>query len=211
MRSETAQLWCAPGADVAAVEAALHRRLEQQPGLLRRQLQRNLEGCWGAGTHTLDLLWDAAAPALADVELFAALPGLERADRVAYTAIDGGRRGAPLRDGIWRTLLFRVRPEAGAAHVAGLERDLLRMPAYMQRMRGWRLSRVTTPGTWTHVWQQEYAELGDLLGEYLMHPYHWGWVDRWFDPEFAEWTVELPLCHGFCPLPTSVLDWQPAA
>ncbi|MCQ4438476.1 hypothetical protein NO135_26060, partial [Clostridioides difficile] len=69
----------------------------------------------------------------------------------------------------------------------------------MPGIRNWRLSRIETPGAWTHVWQQEFAYVGDLLGEYLMHPYHWGWVDRRFDAESPAWPVDA-ISHAFCPL-----------
>lgn len=46
--------------------------------------------------------------------------------------------------------------------------------------------------------------MDDLPGEYLMHPFHWGRVDRWFDPEFPEWTVDA-ISHAFCTLTTSLI------
>lgn len=203
MRHETAQLYFAAAAP--AVDADLHALLVGLSGLRRYHLGRNLEGCWGAGAYTLDLEWDDAAPALALEALLAALPGFTRADAVTYASIGGGVREPQLSGGIWRTLMLRARPEADAGRVAALERDLLRMPDYMRGIRNWNLARVTSPSRWTHVWQQEYRELGDLLGEYLVHPFHWGRVDRWFDPEFPEWAVDSQLSHAFCPLETSLL------
>jgi hypothetical protein len=207
MARETVQLYFS--GEAAATAAAIDALAQPLPGLRRHQLGRNLDGCWGAGTFTLDLWWERAPAAELESGL-ARLPGFVRADRVVYDdCIGGGLREPALGDGIWRTLLLRVRPQAPAAQVRALEQELLAMPAYMGGIRNWRLSRVTAgSGGWTHVWQQEYARLDDLLGEYLMHPYHWGWVDRWFDPEFPEWTVETGLCHAFCPLPASVLAWD---
>lgn len=200
MVNETAQLFFSAGADDGALEAAL----AVLPGLRTHRLGRNLDGCWGAGSHTLDLCWQQTPGELE--RALAPLPGFERADRVIYGELVGtGVREAGLTDGVWRTLLLQVRPEAGADHVRALEQDLLGMPAYMAGIRNWRLSRVAgAAGGWTHIWQQEYTRLDDLLGEYLVHPYHWGWVDRWFDPEFPEWTVG-PICHAFCPSPSSWL------
>jgi len=31
-----------------------------------------------------------------------------------------------------------------------------------------------------------------------MYPYHWGHIDRWFNPECADWIVDTYLCHTFC-------------
>ncbi|MBN3821463.1 Dabb family protein, partial [Paraburkholderia sp. Se-20369] len=171
----------------------------------RMHLSRNLAGSWGAGDYTLDLLADDSShePESAAAD-FARLPGIARIDAATCHAIGGGAREPGLRDGVWRTLMLRTRAQATGAQVAALERELLRMPACMPGIRNWRLSRVASPGAWTHVWQQEFARLDDLLGEYLLHPFHWGWVDRRFDAEHPDWTVDA-ISHAFCPLASSLL------
>lgn len=204
MWHETAQLYLDPGAEPGAFEDELQRRVQSLPGLHHFNLGRNHEGSWGAGDYTLDLCFASSAFQAATAASLAQLPGVSRADRMAYRRLDGGLRAVGLQGGIWRTLLFRVRPQQDPGHVAALERDLLRMPAYMAGIRNWQLSRVCSDSAWTHVWQQEFASVDDLLGEYLTHPFHWGWVDRWFDPEFPEWTVEA-IAHAFCPLAASIL------
>lgn len=209
MWHETAQLHLAPDADPEALDDELQRRARGLPGLRQLSLGRNLEGSWGAGDYTLDLCF--AGNALQTASLLQ-LPGVAQVDRVAYRRLGGGQRAPGLQRGIWRTLMFRVRPQVDPGQVAALEQDLLRMPAYMAGIRNWQLSRVCSDSAWTHVWQQEFAAVEDLLGEYLSHPFHWGWVDRWFDPEFPEWTVEA-LAHAFCPFESSLLSLsaEPAA
>jgi hypothetical protein len=204
MRHETAQIYLAVGADVAVVERELYAQAQALPGVRRVVLGRNLDGSWGAGDYTLDLHFvpEAAGSAAG----LAGVSGVARIDRVVYRRQAGGLRAPGLQNGIWRTLLFRVRPQASEDQVAALERDLLRMPDYMPGIRNWQLCRVTSAGGWTHVWQQEFAGVDDLLGEYLAHPFHWGRVDRWFDPEFPEWTVEA-ISHAFCPLASSLLTF----
>ena len=59
---------------------------------------------------------------------------------------------------------------------------------------------------WTHVWEQEFANIGGLAGEYMLHPYHWARIDRWFDPECTQWMIDTTLCHSFCALDDSVLS-----
>ncbi|MFD1554899.1 Dabb family protein [Paraburkholderia silviterrae] len=205
MRHETAQVFIVAGADTNAIERAVEARVAGLPGLRRVGFARNLEGSWGAGDYTLDLVPGDDAPACDAVFAdLAAIAGVARIDHVGCLSIGGGLRDAGLREGIWRTLMLRVRAGASDSQVAALERDLLQMPAFMSGIRNWRLSRVATPGTWTHVWQQEFARADDLLGEYLLHPFHWGWVDRWFDAEHPQWTVEA-ISHAFCPLASSLL------
>ncbi|CAB3747840.1 hypothetical protein B7G54_02015 [Burkholderia puraquae] len=205
MRHDTAQVFVAADCNAGAIEPAMHEAAHALAGAKRVALARNLDGSWGAGDYTLDVLRDeSAAEGTADFAALAQLPGIERIDGARCRAIGGGLREPALRDGVWRTLMLRVRPQASAAQIAALERELLQMPAFMPRIRNWRLSRIVTSGTWTHVWQQEFAHVGDLLGEYLMHPYHWGWVDRRFDAESPDWTVDA-ISHAFCPLASSLL------
>ncbi|KWC76651.1 hypothetical protein WL74_27090 [Burkholderia cepacia] len=205
MRHDTAQVFVSADCDAGGIERALHEAAHALAGAKRVALARNQDGSWGAGDYTLDVLRaDSAANGTADFAALAQLPGIVRIDGAVCRAIGGGLREPALRDGVWRTLMLRVRPQAGAEQVAALERELLRMPAFMPGIRNWRLSRIAPPGAWTHVWQQEFARVGDLLGEYLMHPYHWGWVDRRFDAESPDWTVDA-ISHAFCPLASSLL------
>jgi hypothetical protein len=39
----------------------------------------------------------------------------------------------------------------------------------------------------------------------MLHPCHWGEVDRWFDPEDPEWLVDPLLCHSFCETDAAVI------
>ncbi|GAB2466956.1 hypothetical protein GCM10027082_18200 [Comamonas humi] len=204
MWNETAQLYLEPGAAPNAAEAALRHRLQDLPGLAFSNVGRNLDGGWGCGNLTVDLCFDSPDAGAQAQACLARLPGVARVDRVAYRRVGGGQRAPGLQGGTWRTLMLRVREGREPALVAALEQDLLRMPAYMPGIRNWQLGRVCSDSTWTHVWQQEFAHVGDLQGEYLAHPFHWGWVDRWFDPEFPEWTVDA-ISHAFCPFETSLL------
>ncbi|WP_096474286.1 Dabb family protein [Burkholderia stabilis] len=205
MRHDTAQVFVSADHDADAIERALREAARALPGSTRVALARNQDGCWGAGDYTLDVLCDEqVANHATDFAVLAQLPGITRIDGAACRAIGGGLREPTLRDGVWRTLMLRVRPQASEAQVVALEHELLQMPAFMPGIRNWRLSRIETPGAWTHVWQQEFAHAGDLLGEYLMHPYHWGWVDRRFDAESPDWTVDA-ISHAFCPLASSLL------
>ncbi|WP_269501194.1 Dabb family protein [Burkholderia sp. IMCC1007] len=205
MRHDTAQVFVSATADAGATGRALRDAAHALPGATRVTLERNLDGCCGAGDYTLDVLRDESTAGHAtDFTALAALPGVVRIDGAACQPIGGGLREPALRGGVWRTLMLRVRPQADDTQVAALEHELLRMPAFMPGIRNWRLSRIAAPRAWTHVWQQEFARVDDLLGEYLLHPYHWGWVDRRFDAESPDWSVDA-ISHAFCPLASSLL------
>lgn len=140
--------------------------------------------------------WSLAAP-LFDRVL--ADPAVQRVNGATYT-------GTPItasqeRGAVHRTLLLRVQPDTDEATVARFEADLRLLPRYVTSICMWQLSRVESAvGTspWTHVFEQEFRDLDGLTGPYLMHPIHWAYVDRWFDPECPDVIVRDRVCHSFC-------------
>jgi len=201
-------------ADIAALEVALRAAPQHIEGLRRVFLARNSEGSFGAGDFTWDADFiDAAARADAahsDYQKAVLQPLLaktiEREWRMGAQLIGGGLRAPALQNCIVRTAYFRLLPNAPEAVAAQLEAALLQMPAYMPGMTNWRLSRALD-GEWTYIWEQEYARLDDLLGEYMVHPFHWAYIDPWFDPEFSRQIIATQLSHAFCPAADSVLAW----
>lgn len=153
----------------------------------------------GAGAVTWDLVLDADAPhtpgdvlahgaahRLAGAVTVASEMGLDPIAR-AHVALDGPR--------VKRTLLLTVRPGSPAPAVARFEADLAAMPVHIDTIRSWSLSRTTGRSRWTHAWEQEYASLDGLTGEYMLHPFHWTTVDAWFDPEVPDHVVDPVLAH----------------
>ena len=211
MIQQTLQLWLTEGADASALESELSRRLDKSG--LSFHLSRNLDTRYGGGDFTLDLVWGEAV----DPSVLAEVPGLARVDGVNYQSIGRGIRQDAKPNTLWRTLMLRIKPGSDEAAVVKFERELLEMPDYMQGISRWSLGRVTSgcnPGVnlegnadtrWTHVWQQEYRQLDDLVGEYLLHPFHWGWVDHYFDLEFPDCLVDAHISHNFCPLQCSLI------
>jgi hypothetical protein len=149
--------------------------------------------------------WDSVA---ADFTELLAQPGLGRVNGATYSGDPvtppGDRRPAA----IYRTLLLRVPPETEPAVAAQFEADLRLLTEYVLPIAAWQLSRVdTATGTtaWTHVFEQEFHDLDGLMGPYLMHPIHWSYVDRWFDPECPEVIIRDRVCHSFCRCDVPVL------
>lgn len=215
---ETAQLFLKKSASAAAIgalENALRAAPQHIQGLRRVFLSRNSEGSFGAGDYT----WDAEfvdadarhAAQYSDYQIHVLQPlqdqMTERTWRMEMQIIGGGLRDAGVRNCTKRTAYFRLLPDAPVSVAAQLERALLQMPAYMPGMTNWRLSRAVD-SEWTYVWEQEYARLDDLLGEYMIHPFHWAYIDPWFDPEFSRQIVDTQLSHAFCPAQESVLAWK---
>lgn len=179
---------------VPPAEGTLEKLRDAAPGSL---LQATLPGSWNGG----ELLrrWQGAAAELAA----AAAPALVRAGVAVDAAVyeDGEAGGDWSGGGIYRVLLLSLRPGIPPEQQARFEREVLAMPRYIHAIRAWRLSRVVQAEgarPWTHVWEQRYDALEGLAGDYMMHPYHWARVDRWFDPESPDWIVDTHLCHSFC-------------
>lgn len=102
---------------------------------------------------------------------------------------------------VYRTLLLRVHPGTDEATLARFENDLRLLPRYVPSIATWQLSHVDSAvgaSPWTHVFEQEFRDLDGLTGPYLMHPIHWAYVDRWFDPECPDVIVRDRVCHSFC-------------
>ncbi|MEV0323241.1 Dabb family protein [Streptomyces sp. NPDC050658] len=168
-----------------------------RPGVRASSAGPDLEGSFGG----LGLSWDLTSDRTpADVlTASTAGPPAPAVDAVALLPVACRR---VLFDGprVKRTLLLTVRPGTPAEVVARFEADLAAMPEHITTIRSWALSKVdqtVSPSSWTHAWEQEYADVEGLNGAYLRHPYHWTHVDRWFDPEMPDSIVAPKLAHVF--------------
>lgn len=183
----TSLLTVAPGVDPAAVVAELGSA-DNAPTILGETLPGAINGG--------DLVVHGSAnESLVSDERFSSV------ESVHYLPGESGRRGDPQPGNVYRTLLLGVRPDVDEDLIRRFERDLLTMPGHLTSMVWWRLSRVasaTGPTAFTHVWEQVFTSPEGLSGQYMMHPVHWGLVDRWFDPEVPEHIVVERLCHASC-------------
>ena len=159
-----------------------------------------------------DLLAHVAFESAAQRDAFgAALVPLLAGDTVDgadYQGSPDGKQAPDLANGIYRVLLLSVDEGSDPEAIARFEAETRMMPHYIPAILGWQLSRVDAAfgqRRWTHVWEQEYADAGALLGPYMLHPYHWARIDRWFDPECPDRIVDTRLCHSFCALEASIL------
>lgn len=178
-------------------------------GPLRSVVQPTLPGSRNGGDVLVHLRFatqDQCDRATNDLAAILADPSVGRVN-------GGGYAGTPVRCGekpgtVYRTLLLRVQPDTPEATIARFERELSSMPRYLPTIRAWQLSRVTAAvgtSSWTHVFEQEFADVEALMGPYLMHPIHWAVVDRWFDPETTDVIIRDRVCHSFCAIADPVL------
>ena len=195
-------------ADVAAA-AALERALREAgaklPGVVRSQLGRHLPGAVGGGVFTWDAWLDEAAPPLASMlagdPLRAAIAGCgARFDAVRFRPQCGRIAEPHIHRPIKRTLFLRVFPETPRDRVLRFDADMCGMPDHIPAIRNWAYHHADPalhPTSWTHVWEQEYRALEGLQGDYMLSPYHWGFIDLYFDVESGVQIVDKKLAHVF--------------
>lgn len=173
-------------------------------GAVRALVQPTLPGVRNGGDVLMHLRFGNASQWSTVAAAFESLldrPEVSRINGAAYGGAPTGARDIPAT--VYRTLLLRVEPDTADATVARFEDDLRLLPRYVTSIATWQLSPVDSAvGTspWTHVFEQEFCDLDGLTGPYLMHPIHWAYVDRWFDPECPEVIVRDRVCHSFCAL-----------
>lgn len=176
---------------------------------LRSVVQPTLPGSRNGGDILVHLRFATEDQCDCATEAFASVladPAVGRVNGVDYG-------GTPTRCGeqggtVYRALLLRVQPDTPDATLAHFERELSSMPRYLPAIRAWQLSRVSAShgaSCWTHVFEQEFADVEAVMGPYLMHPVHWAVVDRWFDPETTDVIVRDRVCHSFCPIADPIL------
>jgi hypothetical protein len=236
MQRMVAQVALAAGvgeADRQEIATALEAASREIEGVVDAHAGVHLDLSVGGGDLTWDLLLEddrALAALCAKVEgrgpkgFVSALgppfaPLLLRVDSVEAAIpepISEGT-GRPGLVGIKRTLWLRVEPDASADARERFEAETPLLARAVPAIRNWRWSRVREvaprpmPLRWTHLWEQEFETASGLEQDYMSSPCHWGYVDRWFDPEMPDRIVDLWLSHLACPEHAPVLSWEASA
>jgi hypothetical protein len=208
MFSITRLIHLAPNTDAPALVAQL-RATAEASGSERVLVGRTLPGVRNGGDILMNVRFRGADDWATVAGRFAtalANPSITHIDGAEYRgALSETGTSAPAT--VFRTLLLRVAPETPATAVERFEADLRLLTRYVRTITSWQLSRVDSAigaSPWTHVFEQEFTDVEGLMGPYLMHPVHWAYVDRWFDPECPEVIVRDRVCHSFCHVDDSV-------
>lgn len=147
--------------------------------------------------------WEALDTVLSD-------PAVQELDAAAYSVGQFGIRDPMLRQGVYRTLFVGVSEATPQTIQTQFSGELACLPNYIPEIRNWAMNAtVAARGEvpWTHVWEQEFASVDGLVGPYMMGPYHWAFVDRWFDDEMPEQIVANgALRHSVSTLVESVIN-----
>lgn len=187
------------------------RSAASQVGAERMLVEPTLPGSRNGGDILMHLRfadryqWDCIADQFSRVLADSAIRHINGA---SYTGTPTGIDWSASSGTVYRTLLLRAAAGTGDATIARFEADLQLMPKYVRTITVWQLSRVEHAigaSAWTHVFEQQFTDVDGLTGPYLLHPIHWAYVDRWFDPECPDVIVQDRVCHSFCRADTAVL------
>jgi hypothetical protein len=153
-------------------------------------------------------VWEASGLAAA-LDWLSAEPEVSVLDACAYETSRYGVLAPDIQGGIYRTLFVGVDETASAEAALQFADELAGMPEYISEILNWGMNPVLQSRgrlRWTHVWEQEFSDISGLLGPYMTNPYHWAFVDRWFDQEMPCQIVQNgALCHSASVLETSVI------
>ena len=205
--------------EIAVLERELGDIVNRVPGLAHAHLGRHYPNTVGGGEYTWDLAftdrehcvaWPDQLRVSEQVDLFAKL--VARTDAVQFAATNTHVAQPAITDFIKRTLFLEVERSTPPAEAQNFDRVLTGMPRYIPAIRNWAYHRVDDdaiigPRRWTHVWEQEFQELSGLRVDYMVTPYHWGYVDTWFDPESPHRVVASGVAHVYCAAATTILGW----
>lgn len=195
----------------ATLEAALHATTKPAGRVVRAMLNPTLPDVYNGGDYIwhvqfADLpayrAWQADAAGGKAAETILGDKG--RVTNVESAAYEGGKSGSKtsgLDAGAYRTLFLNVNQAPNEEAVKRFDFETWEMGVYIPTIINWQVSRVLEGSgsrPWTHIWEQEYEHISGLLGAYMLHPHHWAWIDRWYDPECTDYMIDTYLCHTFC-------------
>ena len=122
-----------------------------------------------------------------------------------------------IKNCIKRTLVVKVIPGTPPKLFQEFEERLAQMPVYIKGIRNWALSHdlenhelpspKAGPDRWTHVWEQEFQTLDGFKNDYMTHPFHYGVVDPYFDPDGPICVAKGHL-HVYYDMPGTILGWK---
>jgi hypothetical protein len=191
--------------------AAMRDRLEalsigaSGPVLVGEAVKPNINGG--------DLIWRASfaagrGPSEAEIRALERDPAITQLDWATFESQAAGEPAPQTPGGIYRCLLLATPEDLFEGVLQQFDDETVRMPDHIRTILRWTLGRVTAGGgarRWTHVWEQEYADLEGFTGEYMMNPYHWGFIDRWYDIESPERIVDRRIGNSLCPISRRVI------
>lgn len=99
-----------------------------------------------------------------------------------------------------RILFFSIREGADPAMIEKMEAHMNDMTDHVPGLRNCRFCRVEeNDGTdkWSYAYECDFDEPTTFLTKYMNTPFHFLYVDKFFEPACAEWVANVNLCTPY--------------
>lgn len=99
-----------------------------------------------------------------------------------------------------RLLFFSIREGADPAMIEKMETVMNDMCDHVPGLRNCKLAKVIeSEGTdeWAYAYECDFDEPMTFLGKYMATPFHFLYIDKFFEPACGEWVVNTNLCTPY--------------
>lgn len=97
------------------------------------------------------------------------------------------------RSGCHRVLMFALIEDADPEMVAKMESVMNGMTDHVPGLRNCKFAKVVESAgssDWAYVYECDFDEPGSFLGKYMTTPFHFCYIDKFFEPACNEWIVD---------------------
>lgn len=124
------------------------------------------------------------------------------ADREFVAFGEGNARCSDKESKAHRLLIFHAYPDTPVELKEKMEETIVRFVDYVSGMVNCKIARVVESDgnmDWSYAFECDYDTPATYLGSYLATPYHWAYIDKYFDPAAtATFFIDPNLCSVYC-------------
>lgn len=99
-----------------------------------------------------------------------------------------------------RILIFSLLDDADPAMVTKMEANMNGMTEHVPGLRNCKFAKIVESDgsdAWAYAYECDFDEPGSFLGKYMTTPYHFCYIDKFFEPACNEWIANTNLCTPY--------------
>ncbi|WP_139651882.1 Dabb family protein [Raoultibacter phocaeensis] len=99
-----------------------------------------------------------------------------------------------------RVLIFSLLDDADPDMVAKMEANMNGMTDHVPGLKNCTFAKIAESAgsdSWAYAYECDFDEPGSFLGKYMTTPYHFCYIDKFFEPACDEWIVNPNLCTPY--------------
>ena len=99
-----------------------------------------------------------------------------------------------------RVLIFSLLEDANPDMVAKMEANMNGMTEHVPGLRNCKFAKIVESAgsdSWAYAFECDFDEPGSFLGKYMTTPYHFCYIDKFFESACNEWIVNTNLCTPY--------------